>query len=48
VQVAGNVVTVQVTVTQRTQILDAAGLGSITVHASASATPERGITGVIP
>ena len=48
VQVAGNVVTVQVTVTQQMQILDAAGLGSITVHASASATPERGITGVIP
>jgi hypothetical protein len=48
VQVTANVVTVQVTVTQQMQILDAAGLGSITVHASASATPERGITGVIP
>jgi Putative Flp pilus-assembly TadE/G-like len=48
VQVVGNVVTVVVTVTQQMQILDAAGLGSITVHASASATPERGITGVIP
>lgn len=48
VQVSGNVVTVNVTATQRMQILDAAGLGSITVHASASATPERGITAVIP
>ena len=48
VQVTGNVVTVDVTATQRMQILDAAGLGAITVHASASATPERGITAVIP
>ncbi len=48
VQVAGNVVTVEVTVTQQMQILDAAGLGSIIVHASASAIPERGITRVIP
>lgn len=48
VQVTGNVVTVEVTVTQQMQILDAAGLGSITVHATASAIPERGITGVIP
>jgi hypothetical protein len=48
VQVTGNVVTVQVTVVQRMQILDAAGLGSITVHAAASAVPERGINGVIP
>jgi hypothetical protein len=48
VQVTGNVVTVEVTATQRMQILDAAGLAAITVHASASATPERGITAVIP
>jgi hypothetical protein len=48
VQVTGNMVTVEVTVTQQMQILDAAGLGSITVHATASATPERGITGVLP
>jgi hypothetical protein len=48
VQVTGNLVTVQVTVVQRMQILDAAGLGSITVHAAASAIPERGINGVIP
>jgi hypothetical protein len=48
VQVTGNVVTVEVTATQRMQILDAAGLGAITVHASGSARPERGITAVIP
>jgi hypothetical protein len=47
VQVNGNVVTVTVTITQRMQVLDAAGLSSITVHASASATPDRGILGVI-
>lgn len=47
VQVTGNVVTVEVTATQRMQILDAAGLGAITVHATGSATPERGITAVI-
>jgi hypothetical protein len=47
VQVTGNTVTVTVTITQRTQILDAAGLSAITVHASASAIPERGINGII-
>jgi hypothetical protein len=47
VQVTGNVVTVEVTATQRMQILDAAGLAAITVHATASATPERGITVVV-
>jgi len=46
VQVTGNIVTVTVTITQRMQILDAAGLHAITVHASASATPDRGILGV--
>jgi hypothetical protein len=47
VQVTGNIVTVTVTITKRMQILDAAGLSAITVHASASATPERGILGVV-
>ena len=46
VHVTGNVVTVTVTITQRMQILDAAGLSAITVHASASATPDRAILGV--
>jgi Putative Flp pilus-assembly TadE/G-like len=48
VRVAGNVVTVTVSIVQPMQILDAAGLSAITVHATASAVPERGITGVIP
>jgi hypothetical protein len=47
VRVSGNVVTVTVSIVQPMQILDAAGLSSITVHATASATPERGITGAI-
>jgi hypothetical protein len=46
VQITGNVVTIEVTVTQRMQILDAAGLNAITVRASASAVPERGVAGV--
>lgn len=48
VQVTGNVVTVEVTATQRMQILDAAGLGAVTVHAAASAAPQRGIAGALP
>jgi hypothetical protein len=47
VQVTGNTVTVTVTITQRMQILDAAGLSAITVHASASAVPDRGILGIV-
>jgi Putative Flp pilus-assembly TadE/G-like len=47
VQVTGNTVTVTVAITQRMQILDAAGLTTITVHAAASAVPERGITEVL-
>jgi hypothetical protein len=46
VYIAGNVVTVTVTITQRMQILDVAGLSAITVHASTSAVPDRGILGV--
>jgi len=42
-QVTGNVVTVTVTIVQRTQILDAVGLSAITVHATASAVPVRGV-----
>ena len=47
VQVTGNTVTVTVTVTQNMQILDIAGLTAITVHATATATPDRGITGIL-
>jgi hypothetical protein len=48
VQVTGNVVTVEVTTTQPMQILAITGLRAITVHATASATPERGITTELP
>jgi hypothetical protein len=46
--VTGNAVTVTVTIVQPMQILDAAGLHAITVHATATATPELGINGVLP
>jgi hypothetical protein len=46
--VTGNAVTVTVTITQPMQILDAAGLRAITVHATATATPELGINGELP
>ena len=49
VHVTGDTVTVTVARTQRMQILDAAGLSAITVHATASAVPERGVyAGVVP
>jgi len=44
----GNVVTVTVTIVQPMQILDATGLRAITVHATATATPELGINGELP
>ena len=43
-----NAVTVTVTIVQPMQILDAAGLSAITVHATATATPELGINGELP
>jgi hypothetical protein len=46
VSVAGNLVTVTVSITQPMQILDAAGLSAITVHATARAVPDRGITAI--
>jgi hypothetical protein len=48
VSVTGNTVTVTVRIVQPMQILDAAGLRAITVHATATATPELGINGVLP
>lgn len=47
VHIAGNLVTVTVTITQKMQVLDAAGLSAVTVRASASSTPDRGILGEI-
>jgi hypothetical protein len=41
-------VTVTVTAVQDMQILSAAGLDSVTVHATASAVPVRGINGALP
>ena len=41
-------VTVTVTVVQPMQILSAAGLQAVTVHATASAVPVRGIDGPLP
>ncbi len=46
--VAGNAVTVTVTIVQPMQILDAAGLRAITVYATATAVPELGINGELP
>jgi hypothetical protein len=46
--VTGDAVTVTVTITQPMQILDAAGLHAITVHATATAVPELGINGELP
>jgi hypothetical protein len=42
VEVSGDTVTVTVAVTQPMQILSIAGLHSVTVHATASAVPDRG------
>jgi hypothetical protein len=44
VTVTGNTVTVTVTITQDMQILDVAGLRAVTVHATASAVPDFGIS----
>ena len=42
VEVSGDTVTVTVTITQSMQILSLAGLHAVTVHATASAVPDRG------
>lgn len=44
----GGRVTVTVTIVQPLQILDAAGLHAVTVHATATAVPVRGINGPLP
>jgi hypothetical protein len=43
-----NTVTVTVTIVQPMQILSAAGLRAVTVHATATAVPVRGINAEIP
>ena len=48
VAATGGRVTVTVTIVQPMQILDAAGLHAVTVHATASAVPIRGIDGPLP
>ncbi|MFB9617439.1 pilus assembly protein TadG-related protein [Kutzneria kofuensis] len=48
VSVAGNTVNVTVSITQPTQLLGLAGIGSITVTGAGQAQPQRGISGVLP
>ncbi len=48
VSVAGNTVNVTVTISQPTQLLGLAGIGSITVTGTGQAEPQRGISGVLP
>jgi hypothetical protein len=43
-----NLVTVTVTIVQPMQILSAAGLHAVTVHATATAVPVRGVNGPLP
>ena len=43
-----NLVTVTVTIVQPMQVLSAAGLHAVTVHATATAVPVRGINGPLP
>lgn len=44
VSVSGNTVTVVVTASQRTQLLDLVGISSIEVQATGHASPHRGVT----
>jgi hypothetical protein len=48
VRVTGNTVTVTVTLTQPTQLLQLVGVGSLTVTSTGSAQPQRGITAPEP
>lgn len=48
VTATGGLVTVTVTIVQPMQVLSAAGLQAVTVHATASAVPVRGIDGPLP
>jgi hypothetical protein len=43
-----DLVTVTVTIVQPMQILSAAGLHAVTIHATATANPVRGINGPLP
>jgi hypothetical protein len=48
VSVAGNTVSVSVTISQPTQLLSLIGIGSITTTGTGRAQPQRGITGALP
>lgn len=48
VSVAGNTVNVTVSISQPTQLLGLAGIGSIVVTGTGKAQPQRGISGVLP
>lgn len=48
ISVAGNTVTVTITVSQPTQLLGVIGIGSLTVTGSGQAQPQRGINAPLP
>jgi hypothetical protein len=48
VSIAGNTVTVTVTVSQPTQLLGSIGIGSLTVTGTGQAQPQHGIAGPLP
>jgi hypothetical protein len=48
VSVAGNTVTVTVTISQPTQLLGLIGIGSLTVTGTGQAQPQRGLSGPLP
>lgn len=48
VSVAGNTVTVTVSISQPTQLLGLVNIGSINVTGTGQAQPQRGISGVLP
>ena len=48
VSIAGNAVTVTVTVSQPTQLLGSIGIGSLTVTGTGQAQPQHGIAGALP
>lgn len=48
VTVSGDTVTVTVTASQPTQLLGLVGIGSLSVHGTGSAHPQRGVTAIEP
>ncbi|KOX19284.1 hypothetical protein ADK67_33995 [Saccharothrix sp. NRRL B-16348] len=48
VTVSGDTVTVTVTASRPTQLLGLVGIGSLSVHGTGSAHPQRGVTAIEP